>query len=440
MGKKHHFSSVSMVISMAFIIFVACVASAAPYSRWKGEDNLTLKRCIDIALKNNPSFLATQKTVEAKAYKQRASFKKMLPSFKASMGAISTYKDMGAYSYSGEDYWLELVVSQPVYRGGALYKGWKRADIVEEQAKLDRKRRAQRLVYDIKRAWYDVLRYIALVKEAEDALKRLRKHARNARIFYREGWVWRTDVLQAEVEVAQGEQDLIETKNRLNTAIATLNTLLHRPIDATVATGERLEFVRDNWTWDKLKRCALSARPEIKKAILDVKKAEIDTDIAKANMLPKADILASFKGSSDRLSFDSAITEEQVVLSVSWPFWEWGKTIDDTRESLRYQERARLLLEDIKDNIMLDVQSAWFSFSEAEKRLNVLKKSLRQAEENYRVNQVKYRERLGTANDLIYAQSLLSRTKKDWINALASYLTALARLEYSIGSKLNFCR
>ena len=69
--------------------------------------------------------------------------------------------------------------------------------------------------------------------------------------------------------------------------------------------------------------------------------------------------------------------------------------------------------------------------------MRVLRKSLEHAQENYRVNTVRYQEQLGTANDLLNAQALLTDTRKDWISALASYERAVVSLEYALGVDLE---
>jgi len=48
-----------------------------------------------------------------------------------------------------------------------------------------------------------------------ESLKRLKQHASNSEHFFKEGWIWRTDVLEAQVQVARDEQDKIIAENNL---------------------------------------------------------------------------------------------------------------------------------------------------------------------------------------------------------------------------------
>ena len=63
------------------------------------------------------------------------------------------------------------------------------------------------------------------------------------------------------------------------------------------------------------------------------------------------------------------------------------------------------------------------------------KKAIEQAEENFRINEERYKERVATSTDVIDAQTLLTRAKSDYYNALSNYNIALAELERSMGIK-----
>ena len=76
---------------------------------------------------------------------------------------------------------------------------------------------------------------------------------------------------------------------------------------------------------------------------------------------------------------------------------------------------------------------SWLNFREAQNQISVLQQAIEIANENYRVNTVRYQEKLGTANDLLTAQTLLSKSKKDWISALARYLKSVYTLQYNLG-------
>jgi outer membrane protein TolC len=74
---------------------------------------------------------------------------------------------------------------------------------------------------------------------------------------------------------------------------------------------------------------------------------------------------------------------------------------------------------------------------ESKKSLAVSEAALKQAQENFRVSQIRYKEQLGSSNDVLDAQDLLTQTKTDRVSALSRYLTAIAELDLAVGVKVD---
>jgi len=87
----------------------------------------------------------------------------------------------------------------------------------------------------------------------------------------------------------------------------------------------------------------------------------------------------------------------------------------------------------VKDQVSLEVKSAWLNVKEAEKLIAVTQKAIEQAEENYRINQERYREQVARSTDVLDALTLLTFTRASWSNALSDYRIALAGLERATG-------
>jgi outer membrane protein len=71
---------------------------------------------------------------------------------------------------------------------------------------------------------------------------------------------------------------------------------------------------------------------------------------------------------------------------------------------------------------------------EAESQIAVSQKLIDQAEENFRISEERYKERVGTATEVLDAQTLLTRAKSEYANALGDYNINYARLQRAIGN------
>ena len=95
----------------------------------------------------------------------------------------------------------------------------------------------------------------------------------------------------------------------------------------------------------------------------------------------------------------------------NWNFWEWGKTKNRVDAGISRENQAADILTNIRDQITLEVKNAFLLLHEAEKQVQVAKKAIEQAEENFRINTERYREQVGTSTDVIDAQTLLTKAR-----------------------------
>jgi outer membrane protein TolC len=98
----------------------------------------------------------------------------------------------------------------------------------------------------------------------------------------------------------------------------------------------------------------------------------------------------------------------------------------------REQQIGRLLTHE-QDRATFEVKAAYLMVRESEKQVFVAQKAIEQAEENFRLNTERYKEQVGTSTDVLDAQTLLTKTKSDYVNALGDYYINQARLERAMG-------
>jgi len=87
----------------------------------------------------------------------------------------------------------------------------------------------------------------------------------------------------------------------------------------------------------------------------------------------------------------------------------------------------------VEDGISLEVKDAYLRLTEARDKIDVAKLAIEQAEENFRINQERFKEQVATATDVLDAQTLLTRAKSNYFNALSDYNIAWARLDRAMG-------
>jgi len=388
---------------------------------------LILEDCLKIAREQNPEFLSYYENLQTAYQDEEKVFKTMLPTISITETVKNDFND------HNETYTSAINVSQTVFQGKALVTKHKMSQITRDQALLDIARQAQTLTWDVKKAWYELLKSIDFLEETEAALGRLEQHVAHSKQFFKEGRVWNNDVLQAEVKYARGEQDVISAKMDVAMAKANLNVLLNREIDDPVEVTDSLRYVEHSLTWEEVKQSAMAHRPDYKKAQLDVKNKDASVTVARAGLWPKVDLDMDIKRSGSTFNLQNSSEVSTAQLSMDWEVWNWGATQNAVAAAKAKHRQENLELRALRNQILLEVQEAWLSVREARGKVWVLKGALEQGEENYRVNEIRFQEKKGTATDVLDAQDLLTATRKDYIEALASYLSAIANLDLAIG-------
>ncbi len=398
-----------------------------PLSLCAAERIPNLDEALQRADRDNPGIQALQEGSSASTYRKGAAFRALLPKFTAELtGREST-------QVGSDDYTATLAVNQPIYQGGRLWKGWKIAELTEEQSLLQLRRQRQFIRMAVKQAW---VRHVAandLAVEAQSSLERLTLLATHADKFFNEGLVWSSDVLEAEVNVAQGQQGTFSATRNIYQSMAQLNSLLSRPLDSPFAVSTPLQLDPVPWTRSEAFDRALQERPDLKTSELETRKRQHRVSVARSGYHPSITGKAEWSSAGAGFSRKNAVEGALFEIDITQNVWDWGKVGREISAAEADQRQSTYLLEQVTNQVLLEVESAYLSVEEARQRAEVLERALSKGQENYDVNTTRYKEQIGTARDVLEAQDLLTRTRKDYINAVSGYQIALATLEFAMG-------
>ncbi len=393
----------------------------------------TLEKLLQVAQERNPEILAQKQSLESTLQLRDSAQTLFMPTWTIK-GVV---EDPDVNKTNSSTAAATLSMSQTLYSGGELSSQQRQADLSYEQAQHAMKRTRQTVSYKIKQGWFNLLEANALLHEVDDAFQRLKTHAHHTELFYKEGKVWRNDVLQAGVKVAQGEKDIIAARNTALRGVASLNSLLDRDIDLDIVAEGKLEWQEYPFDWSTLRERAVAEHPDILYADYTAKLAREEVREIAGERLPSVTLAGQYQNKHNLKTGQETKDDLSLTLTASWDFWDGGANDRDKASARADWQEALHSLQQQHQEVLLAGKNAFLTYQEAGDKVRVLRKSLEHAQENYRVNTVRYQEQLGTANDLLNAQALLTDTRKDWISALASYERAVVSLEYALGVDLE---
>ena len=108
-----------------------------------------------------------------------------------------------------------------------------------------------------------------------------------------------------------------------------------------------------------------------------------------------------------------------------------------TRASVRAAEASLLKAKETSaqtdEAIQLDVRTAYLNLQAAEKNIQTTSTAVTQAEEDYKIAQVRYSAGVGTNLDVMDAEEKLTEARTNYYTSLYSYNTSKASLDKAMG-------
>ena len=419
-----------------------------------GEKIFTLNESIETALKQSVLIHAAQEGVLGAEAKKKEAFTEFFPKLNTSYGYtrfnVNPYLTVPAGAFgpgtlastitagTQDNYTWATEVRQPLFAGGGIMANYEASKIGHDISRMDEAATIQDTIQEVKVSYFNILKTERLLGVARQSLEQLQAHRHVAQNFFDVGLIPRNDLLQSEVQVANGEQSLIRAENGVELAKSKFNTVLRRNINDPVQVEDILTYRPYELKFEDCLQAAMENRPEIKSQALKVDQAKSLVKLARSDFYPTVSAVGHYERVGDTPGVSGTAfkdAESWYVMGVaSWTFWEWGKTKNRVDASRSRENQSVDLLNNTRDQITLEVKNAYLLMRESEKQVMVTKKAIEQAEENFRINQERYREQVATSTDVLDAQTLLTRAKSDYANALSEYHISHARLERAMGT------
>lgn len=435
------------VLMLFTLVFPPCLIFAA--------EPLTLETSIDSALKNSIVLnIAKEGTKNAVAQKREA-ITGFLPKFSTSYtysrlneapfsrfqglppGPMYTMNGMEVPVGTEDNYNWILEAKQPLFSGGAILANYQASRIGEDVARLEETARVQDIVQDVKIAYFNILRTQKIHEAARQSVAMLKAHRDVAENYFKVGMIPKNDLLYAEVELANGNQALVRAQNAVDLAKSRFNTILRRDISTPVEVLDILTYQPLKQSFEECLSVARQMRPELKISSLKAQQAGKFVLVSQSEYYPALSLIGNYARFGEEASVrgsDFKDAESWYVMAVAnWNFWEWGRTKFRVDASRAKENQAIEASKELNDQITLEIKNAYLMLQEAENQIAVSQKLIEQAEENFRISEERYKERVGTSTEVLDAQTLLTRAKSEYANALGDYNINDARLQRAMG-------
>jgi outer membrane protein TolC len=399
-----------------------------------------MEESIARGLRDNPQLEALRREIRAAEYGIDAAAGGLGPAMTANYRYLRQEHDTPSAGMAKDDWMLNLNLHQPLFTGFRLLSNLEKSRLAKDVATARLEQASQAFILNVQRQFLILLQARANVRSAEDSLTRLESQLTVISAFYEVGLRPKLDVLQAEVDVAHAEQQLLAARIALKNQVSRLNTLLDIPVTREVDYVGRLEFIPFVQDLQDCLDSAFKNRPDIEIASKSIAVAEKEAKVVSSDFYPQigADIdYYSHGDSPDAYGNDYARERDNdywtAQVTLSYRFFESGANYNAFKQARQRVKALEEEYDNLHNEISFQVKSGYDTLGESVERIEVTKKALVSARESYRMAQARYEAQVGTNTDVLDAQASVTRAEADTTQALADYQQNMAALYNAMG-------
>ena len=332
-----------------------------------------------------------------------------------------------------------VVVTQPVFMGGAIVALNKMADITTEMAKNSMDARRHATLYQIDQAYWQVVSLHHKKALAESYLELVKKFDSDVHKMIDEGVATRSDGLSVDVKVNEAEMTLTKVNDGLVLSRMLLNQLCGLPLnESVILQDEQTDNIAVVELTPQLDvENAVAHRPELKMLQNTVDLSKQATNVLKAANLPQIALMGGYAVSNPNVlnGFEKKFAGYwHLGVIVRVPIWNWGDVMYKVRASKGATAIATLELDEAREKIELQVNQTTFKVDEANKKLTMAQKNIQRADENLRTANLGFQEGVISPTVVMEAQTAWLQAQSQKIDAEIDVKLSQVDLQKALGT------
>jgi outer membrane protein len=415
---------------------------------------ITLDEAVRRARSNAPAAIQARGTERANRAAVRSAYGSLLPNVNLTFGSARPFTDpnsrtrinnqTSAVETLGPDRWAfsnGLSLNMTLFNGGRSFYDIQTAKANVTSAEASGVAQDFQVALDVSQQFYNAL----AARESEDAartqLELAQQQMRFSSIRVRNGVATKSDSLRSLIQVGNAQLALLTAQTNLRAANASLTRIIGSDVTVTATPADTLRPALDSVALDTSALAPLAENgPAVRQAQSALDAARSSRRAARAPYLPTVTAGYSRGGSGfGRFGFgnDPYSYSGRFNLSLSYPLFDGFSREETTVRADVAEDNAAASLRDARLAArQLLVQNVDL-LRTAQQRVSVQQISVAAAQEDLRVQQLRYNAGASTLLDVLTSQNQLSQAETALIQARFDARVARARLEALIGQQLT---
>ena len=400
------------------------INSQIEYSDMNGE--VTLSDCIKLAITHHPTIMSAISNAEIYKTRIGQAWSNYFPTLTA--GVNYSRNDMfmtmnSAYMMSMNQkynmyYMPTLSANMLLFDFGKTKAMADTAKRNFESSRYDAETSIELVIYNVKVAYYNLV--FAEIQKAvyEDTVKDFELQLKQAKAHYQIGKKAKIDVTTAEYNLGNAKVNLIKAKNTLELAAAQLANAVGIPELEGVVLKDKLNTKAYEVDFKNLLSSAEASRPALLSSKKRMQAAEMNVRTSKRAFTPNVSAFGSYNQGGRQIDTDYGY---QVGVQLNYSALNLMMLKKQVDEATATYKKAVADYEMERQNVYLEVKSAYVNLLNSHDSIGVSKLALQQAKERQYQAFRRYQVGLGDAIEFKDAENTYLNAQLDYYSNVLNY-------------------
>lgn len=400
--------------------------------------DMTLDKCIELALGNNPQINSAFHDILASDTRIKQVWSNYFPQLSWQSGYTRIRQlqlsDALGRNLTFNYYTLgQITLQQMLYDFGVTQNQATIKRLDYEAYKTTLSATINDVIFQTKDAYYNLLYAFEKRRVAKDTVDKFELFYNQAKAFYEIGMNPKVDVTIAEVNLSNAKLQLIQADNAVNLAVAKLNNVMGVPFIDKYNVQERLKYQPIDITFNQSVETAREARPELKLAEIKVESANQTLKLVKKSYFPTLSIEGQYQKGGKSWNSNYGYNFGGYL---NFPTINGMLIKNEIKEARYLYDKEIANAKNTQNQIYLEIQNAFLMLEEKKNQMPVAILNVKQSKENYELSYGRYRVGEASPTELKDAQINYQQAQLSYYNALYQYNSAKASLEKAIGKNI----
>lgn len=363
----------------------------------------TLDSCRSLAIGNSKTIKIAQEKINVAHYDRKVAHSVYFPALDFNMTYFHNQHNVSLFGHSDllpaisslltfdtrNVYAGALTLVQPVFMGGKILTLNRMADMAGDIATYEQENAVQDIEYQVDEAYWTIASLQSKCALADSYVALLDTLLFNVDEMYLQGVATKSDCLSVEIKSSEARLMQLKANNGLSLAKMALAQLCGLEITDDFEIADDIDMGNNSGVVSYLVDIegVYAKRPDIKILTTAVDLSHQNERLVLSDMLPKLAVVGAYAFTNPNLivGFENRFGGGfSIGATLSIPLWHWGGNYNKLRSAKAQTAMSKLVLEDAKEMVELQVRQAQQQLQEAVSAVMIAEKNLSLAEENMR--------------------------------------------------------